>query len=85
MVDDRLVMLFIESEKVTIGTLRGFSWTYSAFVKYNLDFSKIRASWPGFEDTLSYVHKEVHSAANDEVYVVGMVTFLIDILSILDF
>jgi hypothetical protein len=25
MVDDRLVMLFIESEKVTIGTLRGFS------------------------------------------------------------
>ena len=83
--DNRLVMLFIECEKVTIGTLRGFSWANSAFVEYNLDFSKIRASWPGFEDTLSNVHQKVHSATNDEIYVVGMVTFLIDILSILDF
>ena len=83
--DDSLVMLFVESEKVTVGTLRGFCWTNSAFVKYDLDFSKIRPPRPGFENTLTYVHQEVHSATNDEIYVVGMVTFLINILTILNF
>ena len=83
--DDSLVMLFVESEKVTIGTLRGLSWTNSAFVKYDLNFSKVRAPWPGFENTLTYVHEEVHSATDDEIYVIGMVTFLINILAILNF
>jgi hypothetical protein len=53
--DYRLVMLFVESEKVTIWAMRGFSWTNSAFVKNYLDFSKIRTPRPGFEYTLTYV------------------------------
>lgn len=85
MMDDRLVMLFVESEKVTIWTLRGFSWTNSAFVKNYLDFSKVRTPRPGFENTLTYVHQKVHSATNDEIYIVRMVTFLVNILSILHF
>ncbi len=83
--DDSLVMLFVESEKVTIRALRGLSWTNSAFVKYDLDFSKVRAPWPGFENTLTYVHEEIHSATNNEIYIVGMITFLINILTVLNF
>ena len=83
--DDCLVMLFVKSEKVTFRALRGLGWTNSAFVKYDLDFSKVRAPRPGFENTLTYVHEEVYSASNNEIYVVGMVTFLINILTILNF
>jgi hypothetical protein len=83
--NDRLVVLFIESEKVAVEAIGGFRRTNPALVEDDLDISKVRASGPSFEDTFSNVHEEVYSATHDEVNVIRMITLLIDIFTFLNF
>ncbi len=83
--NDRLVVLFIESKKVAVEAIGGFRRTNPALVKDDLYISKVRASGPSFEDTFSNIHEEVYSPTHDEVDVIGMITLLIDIFTFLNF
>jgi hypothetical protein len=82
---DCLIVFFIECKEIAIGVLRSLGGTDSAFFEEYFYFSKIRISWPHFENTLSYVHKEVYSAVHDKVYIIWMITFLKDKLPLLNF
>jgi hypothetical protein len=83
--NDSLVMFLIQGKEIAIRALRGFGRAYPSFIKDYLNLTKVGATGPSFEYTLTNVHEEIYPSTHYEIDVVGMIALLINIFSILYF